>query len=76
MDKDNIGSKKFDVMIEGHDAADEAIEWADLLFVTGTTLVNDTIGQFLGKKRVLFYGTTIAGAASIMGWDRFCARST
>ena len=76
MDKDNIGSKKFGVIIEEPEAVDDAIAWADLLFVTGTTLVNDTIGQFLGKKPVLFYGTTIAGAASIMGWERFCARST
>jgi len=74
MDKDNIGFEKFGVMIEDPAAADDAIEWADLLFVTGTTLVNDTIGQFLRKKPVLFYGTTIAGAASIMGWERFCAR--
>jgi len=75
MDRDNIGSEKFGVMIEGPQAVDDAVAWADLLFVTGTTLVNDTIGQFLGRKPVLFYGTTIAGAASLMGWERFCARS-
>ena len=75
MDRDNIGSEKFGVMIEGPQAADDAVAWADLLFVTGTTLVNDTIGQFLGRKPTLFYGTTIAGAASLMGWERFCARS-
>lgn len=26
-------------------------------------------------KPVIFYGTTIAGAAYLMGWDRFCAAS-
>jgi uncharacterized protein (DUF4213/DUF364 family) len=74
MDPDNIGSTKFQVAIEGPDATEEAIEWADLLLVTGTTLVNGTIGDFLGGKPVLFYGTTIAGAASLMGWERFCGK--
>jgi len=76
MDPDNIGAQKFQVAIEGPWATQEAIDWADLLFVTGTTLVNDTIGQFLNHKPVLFYGTTIAGAAHLMGWDRFCAKGT
>lgn len=75
LDVDNIGSKKFGVTIEGPDQADEAIEWADLLAVTGSTLVNGTIDNFLRKKPLLFYGTTIAGAAHLMDWERFCARS-
>lgn len=73
LDPENIGASKFGVDIEGPDATDEAIKWADLLFVTGTTIVNGTIGQFLGGKPVIFYGTTIAGAAYLMGWERFCA---
>lgn len=75
LDPDNIGQEKFGILVEGPDATREAIEWADLLFVTGTTLVNDTIEQFLGNKPGIFYGTTIAGAAHLMGWERFCARS-
>lgn len=73
MDPDNIGSRKFRVTIEGPENTGEVIRWADLLLVTGTTLVNRTIEQFLVGKPVLFYGTTIAGAARLMGWDRFCA---
>ncbi|MBL7176666.1 MAG: hypothetical protein ISS66_12645 [Desulfobacteraceae bacterium] len=73
LDPDNIGRKRFQVTIESPDATEEAIRWADLLFVTGTTLVNGTVDQFLGDKPVLFYGTTIAGAARLMGWERFCA---
>lgn len=72
IDKDNIGTKKYDTLIEGPDKTDDAIDWADLLLVTGTTIVNGTIEQFLNSKPVLFYGTTIAGAAHLMGWDRFC----
>ena len=73
LDPENIGARKFGVYIEGPDATDEARGWADLLLVTGTTLVNGTIGQFLGGRPVIFYGTTIAGAAYLMGWERFCA---
>lgn len=74
LDKDNIGTKKFNTLIEGPDKTDDAIDWADLLLVTGTTIVNGTIEQFLNRKPVLFYGTTIAGAAHLMGWNRFCAK--
>lgn len=75
LDPDNIGREKSGVMVEGPDATGEAVDWADLLLVTGTTLVNDTIGPFLTGKPVVFYGTTIAGPAYLMGWDRFCAKS-
>ena len=76
MDPDNIGTRKFHVTIEGPEATEEAIRWTDLLLVTGTTLVNGTIGRFLKSKPILFYGTTIAGTAYLMGWNRFCAKST
>ena len=32
--------------------------------------------DFLSHKQVLFCGTTIAGAAHLLGWDRFCAKGT
>lgn len=75
MDPDNIGERKKNVIVEGPEDSSEACRWADLLLVTGTTLVNCTIEEFLGGRQVLFYGTTIAGAASLMGWPRFCACS-
>jgi hypothetical protein len=76
MDIDNIGARKFGVVIESPEATDDAIAWADLLLVTGTTLVNGSLPQFLGRKPVVFYGTTIAGAAGLMGWERFCHASS
>lgn len=76
LDPDNIGTRKFGVQVEGPEMTEAALRWADLLIVTGTTLVNNTIGPFLSGPPVLFYGTTIAGAAYLMEWDRFCARST
>ena len=75
LDLDNIGTVKYGVKVEGPESGEDATRWADLLLVTGTTLVNDTIGDFLKEKPILFYGTTIAGAAALMGWQRFCARS-
>ncbi|MBW1997678.1 MAG: hypothetical protein JRJ29_06905 [Deltaproteobacteria bacterium] len=76
LDPDNIGTVKFGVLVEGPDSTADAVAWADLLLVTGTTLVNGTIQDFLHIKPLLFYGTTIAGAAYLMDWDRFCAKST
>ncbi len=75
LDLDNIGTEKFNVTIEGPEKTQDATQWADLLLVTGTTLVNGTITEFVGEKPVLFYGTTIAGAAYLMNWDRFCYSS-
>jgi hypothetical protein len=76
MDKDNIDSKKYGVVVESPDVTKDAVAWADLLLVTGTTLVNGTLPDFVGDTPVLFYGTTIAGAAHLMGWERFCATSS
>lgn len=75
LDPENIGIRKFDILVEGSEAQDEIIDWADLLLVTGSTAANGTLEKFLGKKPVLFYGTTIAGTAHLMAWDRFCACS-
>ncbi len=76
LDPDNIGKKKQGVMIEGPETSEDAIDWCDLLLVTGSTIANGSIVNFLGRKKVLFYGTSIAGAATLMGWDRFCPKGT
>lgn len=73
MDPDNIQTVRYGTLIEGPETTEEMISWADVLVVTGTTLVNGTIGQFLWGKPAIFYGTTIAGAAELMGLERFCA---
>jgi len=72
MDPDNIGVRKFGVIIEHPDQTEDAVNWADLLLVTGTTLANGSITPLLNKKPIIFYGTTVAGAAHLMGWERFC----
>lgn len=75
LDPDNVGQTKFGTVVEGPDTTEEALQWADLILSTGTVIVNDTLENFLRDKPVLFYGTTIAGAAAIMGWKRFCDQS-
>ncbi|MDP8236296.1 MAG: DUF364 domain-containing protein [Candidatus Erginobacter occultus] len=75
LDPENIGRTRSGVVIEPPEDIGELIEWADLLLVTGTTIVNGTIELFLGlKKPVIFYGVTIAGPAHILNLNRFCAR--
>lgn len=75
LDPDNIGTVRHGAEILGPDRREEALARADLLVVTGSTLANDTVGDFLGGRPVIFYGTTIAGAAALMGWERFCAKA-
>ncbi|MBI9112913.1 DUF364 domain-containing protein [Maridesulfovibrio ferrireducens] len=76
LDPDNIGSKKCGITIEGPDETAAAIESAELLIVTGSTIVNETLTDFLvDNKPTIFFGTTVAAAADLMGWTRFCAES-
>ena len=71
LDPDNIGKTLRGAKILGAEATNESVDWADLLVVTGSTISNDTIGRFLTDKPVIFFGTTVSGAASLMGWERF-----
>lgn len=75
LDPKNIGQVKRGVLVEGKESTSDAVQWADLLLVTGTTLANNSIDLFLTDKPVIFYGTTIAGAAPYMNWERFCPMS-
>ena len=72
MDPDNIGTRKFGIIIESADNTEDAVNWADLILVTGTVLANGTVTPLMNKKPIVFYGTTVAGAAHLMGWERFC----
>lgn len=74
LDPDNIGKEKYSITIEhGQRDFEEVINWADILLVTGSTVVNGSIVNFLNfDKPVLFYGNTIAGAAVLMNLERVC----
>lgn len=77
LDQDNIGKNKFGAVIEnGMCEIAEVEAWADLFLVTGSTLCNGSITDFLQiKKPVIFFGTTISGTAGLVGLNRFCPQS-
>lgn len=77
LDPENIGQTKFGLVIEsGECDLDEIESWADLFLVTGSTLCNGSILEFLPlRKPVVFFGTTIAGAAPLLGLKRICPQS-
>jgi len=75
LDEQNIGKRKHGVMVEhGIEAYQEAVlEWSDIVLCTGSTIANGSIVNFLDiGKPVIFYGTTIAGAATLLNLDRAC----
>lgn len=81
LDPDTIGTVKGSVLIEDSEKMiDDVVRWADLLVCTGSTVVNGSLKDILALteqhgKQILFFGTSIAGAAALMGLDRFCPQS-
>ena len=56
-------------------------KWCDIALVTGSTVVNGTIDPILKSfdkvsKRIIFYGNTITGVISLMGFDHICPYSS
>jgi len=78
LDQQNNGKRFNDTVVEtGAYPVSELEEWSDLFLVTGSTIVNGTIDQFLHLETpVLFFGTTIAGPAKLLGLKHFCPRGT
>jgi hypothetical protein len=72
LDSANIGSEAHGVMIRGPEHTAENLEWCDIGVVTGSTIVNSTLPDFLISKPVVFYGVTVAGAARVLGLESFC----
>jgi hypothetical protein len=76
LDAQNIESERYGVKIWGPEKNAEHLAWCDLALVTGTTVTNGTLAQFLGdSKPAVFYGVTVAGAAQLLGLERFCPMS-
>ena len=72
MDYANIDTNKFGVTIQSPQKTKEHLDWCDVALVTGSTIVNDTIADFLINKPVIFYGVTISGAAKALGLENYC----
>lgn len=77
LDKDKIGTKEYGVLIEdGEKDKEEVLNWCDIIVSTGSSIVNETIDNYiLCDKPTIFYGTTIAGTANLLGLERFCKYS-
>jgi hypothetical protein len=61
--------------------ASRIFEECQIILITGSTLVNGTIDGLMEnalshKRRVVFFGTTMSGAAYLLGLERFCPCST
>lgn len=73
LNPDNIGTKKYGVTIDGPERFAESARWADVVFATGSTVVNGTIDEIVkARPDTMFYGVTISGVACLTGLRQFC----
>lgn len=74
LNRENIGRTKDGCpVLDGKADRQGAVDWADLVLCTGSTLCNGTIVDYLElDKEVVFFGTTLSGAAPILGLKRMC----
>jgi len=78
-DWDNIGKTSQGILVESHERNRNAIEGADLVLATGSTLVNgsiDEIRDWAHTKPLHFFGVTIAAAAYELALNRLCFEAT
>lgn len=80
-DEEFRGKTKFGVPIVWGDdkALEEMSAKADLILATGSTIVNGSLPVILETAKnhnvpIHFYGTTVAGAAHLLGLNRLCFR--
>ncbi|AIJ05570.1 hypothetical protein JH146_0722 [Methanocaldococcus bathoardescens] len=77
LNPENVGKIKYGAKIIHGKYNEELIKNSDVVLATGSTIANETFEEIweLAKKynkRIIFYGTTIAGMAKILGVERFC----
>lgn len=73
LDPDNVGTEKFGVRIESGEDFGDGLNWCDMIFATGSTIVNGTITHFLDcGKPAVFFGVTISAPAKILGLSSYC----
>lgn len=76
LDADNIGYERAGVIVK--DGATElwpTVAGSDLVLATGSTLCNNTVDGIIeaaGDRPVVLFGVSIAGAAQLLGLERFC----
>jgi hypothetical protein len=78
LNPENVGKVKYGAKIIHGKYNEEIIKNSDVILATGSTIANGTFEEIyeLAKKynkKIIFYGTTIAGMAKILGVERFCS---
>ncbi len=73
LDPENIGKHFGDVVVEDVEYTDEVLNWADLIIATSSTVVNETMQNFITNKPVLFYGITGASTLKMLELEQYCA---
>ncbi len=74
----NIGEVRFSVEIwDGATRTEELVQFADLVLLTGTTLLNNSFDTILNlikanEKQYLVYGVTTAGVSDLIDIPRIC----
>lgn len=78
MDPDNVGKTKNGVYIRNaEESAEECLSSCDVIFATGSSICNGTIGRLYdSEKPLVLFGTTGAGAAALLNITRFCPESS
>ena len=77
-DPDHIAQDRFDhvVVNSAKRNRESSFAWGKLFLITGSTLCNGTIVQYLDSgKELLFYGITCAGAATLLSLPWFSPES-
>jgi hypothetical protein len=78
LDNGNINEYRWGVKIwDGNKMTEELIRQSDIILLTGTTIINDTIDNIMKlvqkyDKEYIIYGMTGAGVCELMNLDRIC----
>lgn len=72
LDPDNLGKRKYGVLIEHAGNTKEVIAWSNIVFATGSTMVNNTYKSVIRDKPVVLYGVTVSGIAYFTGCRQYC----
>ena len=77
----NVGSRKYgSEILDGRTETERLIRWCDLLLATSSTIVNNTFNGIREEvisqgKRLVMFGVTGAGAATLLGLERVCFKA-
>ncbi|WP_456419652.1 Rossmann-like domain-containing protein [Methanocaldococcus infernus] len=77
LNPENVGKVKYGVKVIHGSNNEELIKKSDIVLATGSTIVNGTFEEIYNlakkyNKRIIFYGTTIAGISKLLNLERFC----